>query len=167
MGEGIEIRRTPSLCNDEPYLAEGSAVRVKDIVDRVRAGDSPAEVARDFGLPNESVTLLMEVMETGAGQSAFFTAVPCPTCGGACRVHTGDEGTSHYEPVRGTISPQTQKAVRQLWEAATEHWQETDDEGEPIPLARQLWEDSTVLPAVGIKGKKLYRIGVALGFIDE
>lgn len=31
-----------------------------------------------------------------------FTVVPCPTCGGPCKVVTGDEGTSHFEPVRGT-----------------------------------------------------------------
>lgn len=29
-----------------------------------------------------------------------FSAVPCPTCGGPCKVHTGDEGTSHFEPIR-------------------------------------------------------------------
>jgi len=28
-----------------------------------------------------------------------FTATPCPTCGRACRVITGDEGTSHFEPI--------------------------------------------------------------------
>lgn len=33
MGEGIEIRRTPSLCNDEPYIAEGSGVRVEQAGD--------------------------------------------------------------------------------------------------------------------------------------
>jgi len=65
VSEGIEIRRTPWLCNDEPYVAEGCGVRVKDIVDRVRAGDSPMAVAEDFGLRYESVRLLMAVVETG------------------------------------------------------------------------------------------------------
>ncbi len=101
MSEGIEIRRTPSLCNDEPYLAESCGVRVKDVLDRVRAGDSAMEVAEDFGLRYESVRLLMAVADACAGQSAGFTATPCPTCGGACRVHSGDEGTSYYVPVRG------------------------------------------------------------------
>jgi uncharacterized protein (DUF433 family) len=63
MSEGIEIRRTPSLANDRPYLAEGFVVRVVDIVDRVRAGDSPMEVAKDFGVRYESVTLLMAVAD--------------------------------------------------------------------------------------------------------
>lgn len=114
MSDCIEIRRTPSICNDEPYIAEGCGVRVKDISDRVRAGDSPAEVAADFGLRLGSVTLLMEVVEADTETGAAFTAVPCPTCGGPCKaVNTGDEGTSHFEPVRGTVSPQAQEAVFQ------------------------------------------------------
>jgi hypothetical protein len=27
------------------------------------------------------------------------TLVPCPTCGAACRIHGGGEGTGSYEPV--------------------------------------------------------------------
>jgi hypothetical protein len=27
------------------------------------------------------------------------TLVPCPTCGAACRVYSGGEGTNSYEPV--------------------------------------------------------------------
>jgi uncharacterized protein (DUF433 family) len=67
MSEGIEVRRTPSLCHDQPYLAEGCGIRVVDIVDRVRAGDSAHEVARDFGVRPESVRLLMEVAEAIPG----------------------------------------------------------------------------------------------------
>lgn len=126
MGEGIEIRRTPSLCNDQPYLAEGMGIRVVDIVDRVRAGDSALEVAKDFGVKLESVRLLAEVAEALA-----------PT-----------------------------DAARQLWDAATEHWRVFDDDEDPRPLADRLFDSSVVYPGMGLKGKELYRIGVALGFID-
>jgi hypothetical protein len=61
----------------------------------------------------------------------------------------------------------TENAARKLWEAATEHWFEEDDEGEPIPLAALLYDSSTALPGIPIRGKELYRIGVALGFIEE
>ena len=67
MSEGIEIRRTPSICNDQPYLAEGVGIRVVDIVDRVRAGDSELEVAEDFSVRLESVRLLVAVAEAVSG----------------------------------------------------------------------------------------------------
>ncbi len=34
-------------------------------------------------------------------QFSGFTAIPCPTCGGPCKVHTADEGTSSYEEEEG------------------------------------------------------------------
>jgi uncharacterized protein (DUF433 family) len=127
VSEGIEIRRTPSLCNDQPYLAEGAGVvRVVDIVDRVRAGDSALDVAEDFGVRLESVRLLVEVAEA--------------------------------------LTPR--EPIRKLWEAATEHWYETDDEDEPTPLGELLYDSSVALPGIPIKGKELYRIGVELGFVD-
>lgn len=103
MGESITITRTPSLANDEPILAEGCGVRVKDIVDRLRAGDSIADVAKDFGVHTDSVQLLWEVAKAcePESDSAGITAVPCPTCGGPCKVVNGDEGTSYFKPVRG------------------------------------------------------------------
>lgn len=66
MGEVIKITRTPSLVNDEPILAEGAGVRVVDIVDRLRAGDSVAEVAKDFGVHTDGVQLLWEVAKACA-----------------------------------------------------------------------------------------------------
>jgi hypothetical protein len=57
--------------------------------------------------------------------------------------------------------------VRPLWEAATVNWPEDDDEGVPIPLGELLFDSATALPGIPIKGKDLYRIGVALGFIEE
>lgn len=143
MSEGIEIHRTPSLCNDQPYLAEGAGVRVVDIVDRVRAGDSLGEVAEDFGVKLESVRLLVEMVEAAS---------------------EGEREIARRERKR---VHRTENAARKLWEHATEHWFEEDDEGESIPLAALLFDSSTAYPGIPIKGKDLYRIGVALGFIEE
>jgi len=143
MSEGIEIRRTPSLCNDQPYLAEGAGVRVVDIVDRVRAGDSEMDVANDFGVKLESVRLLIEVAKA---------------------VSEGEREIARRERKR---VHRTENVVRRLWEHATEHWFEEDEEGEPIPLSELLFDSATAYPGIPIKGKELYRIGVALGFIEE
>lgn len=51
----------PSICHGQPYLAEGAGVRIIDIVDRVRAGDSALDVANDFGVRPGSVRLLIEM----------------------------------------------------------------------------------------------------------
>jgi hypothetical protein len=59
------------------------------------------------------------------------------------------------------------EAARKLWEAATEHWFETDDDGDPIPLTVLLYDRSVAYPGLPIKGKELHRIGVELGFLDE
>lgn len=142
VSEGIEIRRTPSLANDQPYLAEGAGARVADIVDRVRAGDSELDVAKDFGVWVESVRLLMEVAEAVSG---------------------GEREIARRERKR---VHRTENAARKLWEAATENWYETDEDDHEIPLAELLFDSSTALPGIPIKGKDLYRIGVALGFID-
>jgi hypothetical protein len=52
--------------------------------------------------------------------------------------------------------------ARQLWEAAIEHWHD-----EETPLNEALFDSSVAYPGIPIKGKDLYRIGVALGFIEE
>jgi hypothetical protein len=37
--------------------------------------------------------------------------VPCPTCGAACRVYSGDEGTSSYEPVTSYREQQANQEI--------------------------------------------------------
>lgn len=59
------------------------------------------------------------------------------------------------------------RAARQLWEAAVEHWYDVDDKGDPIPLAKSLYDNSNAYDGMPIKGQDLYWIGVALGFIEE
>lgn len=60
--------------------------------------------------PPSSYTMLREALELSikhleasalAKQSASPTnaMVPCPTCGGACSVYSGNEGTNSFEPV--------------------------------------------------------------------
>lgn len=53
-----------------------------------------------------------------------------------------------------------QEAIEQLWEAAIGNWK-------PIPQSELLSQGSLALPGSPIKGKDLYRIGVALGLIEE
>lgn len=57
------------------------------------------------------------------------------------------------------------EAILRLWETATEHWRDEEYPSE-VSLAEQLFDSSTAYPGVAIKGKDLYRIGVALGLID-
>lgn len=114
-------------------------------------------------------------MQFKQGDTAGITAVGCPTCGGPCKVVTGDEGTSFLKPVRGRAVEQaaldaervhrTENAARKLWEAATEHWWETEGQS-PAELADALFDSSIAYPGIPIKGKELFRIGGALGFID-
>lgn len=73
MSEGIEIRRTPSIANDEPYLAEGGGVRLIDIIDHYRAGEDPLTIAKDFGIRKESVVLLIHVTDV-------LMLPRCPVC---------------------------------------------------------------------------------------
>jgi hypothetical protein len=63
-------------------------------------------------------------------------------------------------------SAMAENAARKLWEAATEHWRVFEDDEDQRPLADQLFDSSVIYPGMGLKGKDLYRIGVALGFID-
>jgi hypothetical protein len=172
VSEGIEIRRS----NDQPYLAEGAGLRVVDIVDRVRAGDSELDVAKDFGVELESVRLLMAVVEAlkfkperGNGLDGLRHP-DCLACEESKRLNLGimEEKRQLKRKLAGDVSTDEQRsAARKLWEAATEHWSETDDEGAPIPLAALLFDSSVASPGIPIKGKELYRTGVALGFIEE
>jgi hypothetical protein len=49
------------------------------------------------------------------------------------------------------------EATRRLWEAATYLWDEDEE----------MWDSATAYPGDPIKGKELWSIGVALGFIGE
>lgn len=61
-----------------------------------------------------------------------------------------------------------EEAIKKLWEAATDHWYETDEEtGEARPLGDLLFDSSTALPGMPIKGKELYEVGVALDLVEE
>lgn len=59
--EGIQIVSRPEIAGGQPLLAEGMGVRIVDLVGRVAAGDSIADVAHDFDVPAKSVQLLAEV----------------------------------------------------------------------------------------------------------
>jgi uncharacterized protein (DUF433 family) len=45
----------PKVASGRPLLQRGAGVRIKDLIDSVRAGDSPSDVARGFGVPLEEV----------------------------------------------------------------------------------------------------------------
>lgn len=61
---------------------------------------------------------------------------------------------------------QERDAAKKLWDAAVEDW-DWPKENEPDSLQERLFDSPTIYPSIGLKGKELYRIGVALGFIEE
>ncbi len=55
-----EVRLDPCIAGGAPLLRAGVGIRVKDIRDRVGAGDSKPNVARDFGIPLGAVEELVK-----------------------------------------------------------------------------------------------------------
>jgi hypothetical protein len=76
-------------------------VRPYELASWLASMDEP-EFRRQTITLSEIVKAAKEAL-SGEPGSAVITATPCPTCGGACRVVSGNEGTSHYEPIRGTL----------------------------------------------------------------
>ena len=59
-------------------------------------------------------------------------------------------------------------AIKRLWEAATYEFADFDLDGNSLPLrADDLFDSSTAYPGEPIKGKELYRIGLALGLLPD
>jgi uncharacterized protein (DUF433 family) len=172
----MNIRVLTGVASGQPLLGEGAHPRIKDIVDRIRAGDSVDDVAEDFGVRPVSVRMLMEVAEAlkfkperGNGLDGLRHP-DCLACEERKRLNLGimEENRQLKRRLAGDVSSDEQRsAARKLWEHATEHWSEEDGEGEPVPLSALLFDSATAHPATPIKGKDLYRIGAALGFIAE
>jgi len=53
--EKAQVVVDPGVASGHPLLRRGAGVRVKDLVDSVRAGDSAHDVARGFGVPVKEV----------------------------------------------------------------------------------------------------------------
>jgi uncharacterized protein (DUF433 family) len=171
----MNIKVLPGVASGWPLLGEGSHPRIQDIVDRVRAGDSIADVAGDFGVHTDSVQLLWEIVKALAkGQGETLAEEhkhpDCRHCNERLRINVGlmRENRQLKQDVEGERDiarrerkrvHRTENAARKLWEAATEMW----------PTNEMGWMDqsSSAYPSASIRGKELYEIGVELGFIEE
>ena len=52
---GVRVTVNPYVAGGMPIIRSGIGVRVKDVLDLVRAGDSPEQVARSFRIPVKEV----------------------------------------------------------------------------------------------------------------
>lgn len=108
----------------------------------------------------------------GWGETIFQVPRQRVTCKCPCHSHVDHEAEIaqlEADQLTGAevAGADVARAARQLWEAAVELWYDVDDQGDPIPLAVSLYDSSNAYDGMPIKGRDLYWIGVALGFIEE
>lgn len=68
-GRHLHITSRPGVAGGEPCIAL-KGVRVTDLLDRIDAGDSIEEVAKDFGCDRGSLELLVELRSILRGREA-------------------------------------------------------------------------------------------------